>query len=79
MFPVEAGNIATEEVLASRTMVYFPNFMQIRKTEIPNDDKYTTILNELVQKKYIIEHNDRYELSRLGIMWAETFQSCFCG
>lgn len=77
MFPVEAGNIATEEVLASRTMVYFPNFMQIRKTEIPNDDKYTTILNELVQKKYIIEHNDRYELSRLGIMWAGDISKLF--
>lgn len=77
LYPVETGNVASENVDKSRTMVYFPNFMRIEKNEIPEDERYVDILNNLVRDGYLIENNDEYKLSKRGIMWAGDISQLF--
>ena len=52
--PIAAGNIVSESVSESRVMVYFPNFMCLPKSEIPNDKIYAEKLLYLINEGFII-------------------------
>ena len=51
--------------------------MSIEKSEVPDDERYIDILNNLVRGGYLVENNDEYKLSKRGIMWAGDISQLF--
>ncbi len=67
-FPVEAGNVCTEEVAESRLMVFFPNFTRTALTNIP--PKYQDAIGQLVREGYAAFEENEVVLTKKGKLWA---------
>lgn len=77
MLPVEAGVKSSKAVVDSRRMVFFPNFMKIRKKDIPDTELYRDRLDYLVANEFIDEEVNCYKLTLKGKLWAGEISNIF--
>lgn len=75
--PSDAGNVSSEQVQASRLMVFFPNFTKIKKSELILLEGYQEKIEALKNHGYVEETEDELVLTKKGKLWAGDISSDF--
>jgi oxygen-independent coproporphyrinogen-3 oxidase len=75
-YPIEAGNIASDEILEERDMVLFPYYLKLHKNKI-NYHRFKDKIHDMVVSGYIKENGDFLQLTDLGKLWAGSVQYYF--
>ena len=75
-YPIEAGNLFTEDVIEEREMILFPYYMKVEKNRL-NCERFRSTIDKLVISGYITETSDCLELTELGKLWAGNVQYSF--
>lgn len=68
-YPIEAGNVVSEELLDERDTILFPYFLKIERSKVDNA-KYGERLRELTQSGYVHERDGYIELTDSGRIWS---------
>ncbi|MBR6403072.1 MAG: radical SAM protein [Eubacterium sp.] len=76
-FPIEAGNIATQEEDMERVMVFFPQLGYIEKEYIPQDKKILDKIEILHKNGYVEWENDVLKLTHRGKIYCGNVASYF--
>lgn len=76
-FPIEAGHCCNEEELENRVMVFFPNFTKIKINDIPNIEKYKSVIDLLIKEEYLKYEKDTLALTEEGKVWAGNISYMF--
>lgn len=76
-YPIEAGNIATEEEDVNRIMVFFPQVGYIEKEYIPKTHDVLEKIDILLQSGYVEWKDDVLRLTKEGIIYCGNVASYF--
>jgi len=76
IYPIEAGNYITNDIIEEREMILFPYYMKVEKNKL-NCERFRSTINDLINSGYIRETNDYLELTELGKLWAGNVQYSF--
>lgn len=75
-YPIEAGNMVTEEMIEERDIIFFPYYMKVDKKKL-NCQRFRSIIDNLAESGYIVETDEFLELTELGKLWAGNVQYSF--
>ncbi len=75
-YPIEAGNIMSEEVMEERDMILFPYYLKIPKKNI-NYQRFKDKIENMKESGYIQETDQYLELTDLGRLWPGNVQYYF--
>ncbi len=74
---IVAGNVADAEELAERKLVMFGNLTFIRKSDIPNHDRFTAPLAFLLREGYAFDDGEYLRLTDEGKVWPGNVSELF--
>lgn len=78
-FPADLGCHCTMEQHHDRKMVYFPILMEIKRSDIPDYERYEDRIDKIVQLGMAKWENDTLKLTKEGIFWSGNIASLFIG
>lgn len=78
-FPIETYNHASQELMDSRRLVFFPNFMSTRISNLPNFQEHQEIFNNLAHHGYLTIESEKVALTSKGKVWAGNISQLFIG
>ena len=76
VYPIEAGNYLTNDIIEERDMILFPYYMKADKSKL-NCERFRSTINDLINGGYIIETDSYLQLTDLGKLWAGNVQYSF--
>lgn len=76
-YPVDSGNVVSDEELENRTMVFFPNFTRIKKADVPGRQELKEHIEFLLNNDLLTDDTTSYSLTTKGKLWAGNISYLF--
>ncbi len=76
-YPKELCCKCTDEQHSDRKMVYFPILMEIKRSDIPDYERYSERINQIIKLGLAEWKDDVLKLTKEGIFWSGNISSIF--